>query len=853
MKPHLWSLPKSPLIRLRHLLPVRGEKALDGWAARHSISSGTCAVPSLAMRLRRLLIVVVIALAGQSAGISAELQRLPTGVTLDPVAESHGVGNFPLGMAVAPGGDRVALLLCGWRQQGVQIVDRKSGAVLQTLPQVAAFLGLAFSPDGKTLYASGGNDDSIFVYRWNGSEATADGRIELVERPKPAPKEKPKDQVGTQYPAGIAVSHDGRFLYVAENLADTLAVVDLASGKVVQRVRTDRYPYAVVEDGHGALYVSAWGDDTVNRFRIGQDGILRRSARIVAGRHPSAMAVRGTRLYVASASTDSISVIDMAKGRVVRTLHDAPPAGPREGSTPNALALSRNGSRLFVAEADNNAVGFFDVGSGKLLGRVPVEWYPSALAIEGDDLLVVSAKGRGSRPNPTRPQPGTTLPRDSQEYTLGQIEGSLLSFPVSVPHPDALTQRVAHANGWDTTRGARRYPPFKHVIYIIKENRTYDQILGDMKEGDGDPSLLFFGEEVSPNHHALARRFGLFDRFFVNAEVSAQGHNWSTAAYSGDYLEKTVPSAYNKRGRTYDYEGANRDHPVDDDDDVSAPANGYLWDLALRKKLSLRNYGEFVANGEETPDVVGKQYTGLRRALRNTTSPDYPSFNMNIPDQTRADVWLREFKDYVTRGSLPALEIIRLPNDHTSGASKGKPTPRAFMADNDLALGRIIEAVSQSPFWRDTAVFVVEDDAQDGPDHVDSHRSVLLLISAWNRAGVVHRYVNTTDVLATMEEILGLDSLSQFDHYGRPVRGIFASEPDLTAYTAIKPSIDLNEKNPESAEAKKSATLDFSRPDAADDETLNHILWKTIKGEVAYPGPTRAPVGEMVGGRAGEE
>jgi YVTN family beta-propeller protein len=795
------------------------------------------------MRIRCLSIILFTTVAAHGA----DLVRLPTGVSLDRAAESHGVGNFPLAIAIAPGGERVALLLNGWRQQGVQIVDRKSGAVIQTLPQIAAFIGLAFSADGKTLYASGGNDDSIFVYRWNGAEATADGKIDLVERPKPAPNAKPKDPVGIEYPAGIATSRDGRFLYIAENLGDTLAVLDLSSKRVVQRMKTDRYPYTVVIDGRD-VYVSAWGDNTVNRFRANADGTLRRIARIAVGRHPSAMVLRGTRLYVASASTDSISVVDTSTSKVIRTLTDAPPAGPREGSTPNALALSRDGSRLFVAEADNNAVAVFDVATGKLRGRIPVEWYPSALALDGDQLLIVNAKGRGSRPNPTRGQPDTKLPPDARDYTLGQLDGSMMSLPSTIATPKlaSFTKRVAHANGWDTTRDSPRYPPFKHIIYIIKENRTYDQVLGDMKEGDGDASLVFFPESVSPNHHALARRFGLFDRFFTNAETSAQGHNWSMAAYSSDYLEKTMPSEYSSRGRTYDYEGANRSRVVDDDDDVNAPATGYLWDLAARKKISLRNYGEFVGNGDDVRDAVGKQYIGYRRALRDTTSPDYPPFNMKIPDQTRADVWLREFKGYVDRGDLPALEIVRLPNDHTEGAAAGKPTPRAFMADNDLALGRIIEALSHSPFWRDTAVFVIEDDAQAGPDHVDSHRSVLLMISAWNRGGVVHRFINTTDVLATMEEILGLGSLSQFDHYGRPMRGVFANKPDLTPYNAMNPAVPLDEKNPESAQSKESALLDFSRADAIDDHALNLILWRTIKGDAPYPGPTRAAVGEML-------
>ena len=265
------------------------------------------------MRIRCVLLVFPVAVASRAA----EPQRLPTGAMLDPVAAAHGVGNFPLAMAVAPGGERVALLLCGWREQGVQIVDRKSGAVMQTLPQAAAFIGLAFAPDGKTLYASGGNDDSIFVYRWNGREATADGKIELADKPKPKPesKERAKAYSGTQYPAGIAVSQDGRFLYVAENLADSIAVIDLAQRKVIQLLRTDRYPYAVVTDRHGNIYVSAWGDNTVNVFRADHDGLLRFGARIVAGRHPSAMVLRGSRLYVASASTDSISVIDTTNAR----------------------------------------------------------------------------------------------------------------------------------------------------------------------------------------------------------------------------------------------------------------------------------------------------------------------------------------------------------------------------------------------------------------------------------------------------------------------------------------------------------------------------------------------------------
>jgi YVTN family beta-propeller protein len=755
--------------------------------------------------------------------VCASAQQLPTGATLDPVAPSHAVGNFPTAAVLTPERDRVALLLCGWRQpgEGIQVVDRASGKIEQTLPLNAAFLGLAFAPDGKTLYASGGNDDVVHVFRWSDRRATADGTIALAP-----PKRDPK-QPGRVYPAGLALSPDGKRLYVVENLGDGIDVIDTATRHVVQRLTTERYPYGVAVAANGDVYVSCWGDHTIDVFRPSK-GLLTRRARIVVGRHPSALAIHGKRLYATCATTDTIVVVDTTTNKVIKTLSDAAPSGPREGSTPNALAIAHD--RIFVAEADNNAVAVFDAKTYAMLGRVPVEWYPAALLAAGNDVVVVNAKGRGAGPNPHGPQPDKRLPND--DYTLGQLNGTVLSFSAVLPRAELalLAKRVAKANGWKAREGAPKYPPFKHVVYVIKENRTYDQVLGDVKEGDGDPSLQFFGADSAPNHRALAARFGLFDRFFVNAEVSADGHNWSTAAYVSDYTTKAVQVQYGKRGRTYDYEATNRDALVDDDDDVAAPSTGYLWDLAARKGISLRNYGEFVVQDKNA-------YLGARRALAGTTVPDYPGFDMKIPDQKRADIWIRELDDFVKRGSMPALEIVRLPNDHTNGTAEDMPTPRAYMADNDLALGRMIEALSASPFWRDTAVFVLEDDAQAGPDHVDSHRSLLYVISAYNRPGTIHRFVNTTDVIATMEEILGLGSLSQFDHFGRPLRGIFTAQPDLTPYKARPPAVDLNEKNPKAVKpaAPEHAQLDFSRADAIDDDLFNRILWKAIKGDVPYP------------------
>jgi YVTN family beta-propeller protein len=784
--------------------------------------------------------------------------RLPTGVSLGPVGTQVEIGPLPLAMLLAPEGDRVVLLLCGWRKQGVLVVGR-DGTVLQTLDQPAAFVGLAFSPDGRTLYASGGNQDVVYRYAWTGGRATLRESLVLARK---APRSD-----GTRYPAGIAVSPGGRWLYVAENLADSLAVVDLATGRVTQRLATERYPYGVVATGDGRVYVSAWGGSTVSAF-VRRAGRLASAGRIPVGRHPSAIVASrdGSRLFVASGSTDQVAVVDTRRGRVVARLDDAPPAGPNEGSTPNALALSADGRRLWVAEGDANAVALFELsrvtsgvaaarGNDRLAARIPAGWYPTAVLALGDTLVIGNGKGRGTMPNPDGPQPAASTMHVSTEgnSTLAQIGGTLQTVHLAGQSLPALTARVAALNGWDRAApAARRYPPFTHVVYVIKENRTYDQVFGDLPEGDGDSTLLFFGPRSAPNHKALARRFGLFDRFFTNAEVSPDGHNWSTAAYTTDYLQKTVPSRYSGRGRSYDYEGTNRgtwDDPQVPDDDASEPAHGYLWDLAARRGLTFRNYGEFVV-----PVRVGGRitaYRGTKPFLVPNTHPRFPGFALDIPDQLRADLWIAELAEFSRRGEMPALEIVRLPNDHTSGARAGQPTPRAMFADNDLALGRMVEALSRSPFWASTVMFVLEDDAQNGPDHVDSHRSPLLVVSAYNRPGVVHRFANTTDVLRTIEEILGLESLSHFDHFGRPLRDIWSAEPELSPYAAITPVVPLDEKNPpNTAAARATAFLDLRTEDVADEDLFNRVLWSVIKGpSVPYPGTRRIPAAALIGTR----
>ena len=781
-----------------------------------------------------------------------EAKRLPTGVVLGPAGRSFDVGSFPVAVAPAPEPDRIVLLLNGYREQGVQVVSTRTGTVLQTLHQPAAFLGLAFDRAGRTLFASGGDEDLVYRYSWSDGAATLTDSIVLAV--------KLGNEPGTRYPAGLALSPDDSKLYVAENLADSLAVVDLATGQITQHLPAGRYPYGVAVAPDGTVYVSAWGGFDVAVYR--PEGVgLRLVASVPVGRHPSALLLNpdGSRLFVASASTDHVAVVDARTLQVIGQLDDGVPGGTGEGSTPNALALSSDGRRLLIAEADNNAVavialapgtaGILDAaGNDSVVGRIPVQWYPTALSRRGDTLIVVNGKGRGTAPNAMdAPGPGRASASKAAGYTLSQLSGSLtLIAPGEAESASlsGLTDRVARLNGWGVRPPPSSYPRFQHVIYIIKENRTFDQVLGDLSQADGDTSLVFFPRRVTPNHHALAERFGIFDRFFVNAEVSADGHNWSMAAYATDYVQKTVPSVYSGRGRSYDYEGENKDRDPAPDDDAAEPARGYVWDLAQRRGVSFRNFGEFVMpEGEGGEGVVPRGYRGVKKFLAANTDSTFPGFDLSIPDQRRADVWLRALEGWVSAGSMPALQILRLPNDHTAGANPGAPTPRAYAADNDLALGRVIEALSRSPFWPSTIVFVVEDDAQNGPDHVDSHRSVLLVISPYNRPGVYHRFINTTDVLATIERVLSLEPLSQFDAFSRPLVGVFADQPDTTPFVALEPSVSLDERNPPAGPgAQESSRLDFRFEDVAEEDGFNRALWLAIKGpNVPYPAARRAP------------
>ncbi len=526
------------------------------------------------------------------------------------------------------------------------------------------------------------------------------------------------------------------------------------------------------------------------------------------------------------------------------------------GSTPNSLALSPNEKHLFVANATINGVAVFDVsrpGHSASLGFIPVGWYPTSVRVtpDGKRLLVANGKGVISRSNRLGPNPGREMPGTVSEYIAGLLQGTVSVIPLAagdkfeeemkkhtaqmyrcLPLPEEQS-RAASAEENALPRFAGGASPIKYCLYVIKENRTYDQMLGDLPQGNGDPSLCLFPERITPNHHQLAREFVLLDNFYVESEVSADGHEWTMGAYATDFVEKTWPLSYgHNKHKKFPY-------PAEGNFDIATPAGGYLWDRAREAGVSYRSYGEFVRNGKTTNDPG----TTRVAALRDHFDPWYRSFDTGYSDQLRVDRFISELKRFEREGDMPRLQIVRLPNDHTSGTATNKPTPIAAVADNDLALGRLVEALSRSRFWAQMAIFVVEDDAQNGPDHVDAHRTIAYAISPYIKRGTVDSTLySTSSMLRTMELILGLKPMSQFDAAALPMYNSFRGRPDLRPYAALPANVDLNAINTKTAwGAKLSNKMDFTKEDAADDLLLNEVIWRSIRGGGSkMPAPTRA-------------
>ncbi len=778
---------------------------------------------------------------------------LPNGWRIAPVGRHLDVGDLPLAMALHPDGRHLVVTNNGWSKPSLCVVDLGRWQVIQKLPLDDAWLGLVWHPDGKRLFSSGAADNSIREIEWRGGRLVP-GR-KLVLAPPQKKEEEAKDFENPGFVAGLAISPDGRTLYAAHVFGESLAAVDVGSGKLVARAKlpAEAYGTLVSPDGRTVL-VSVWGASRVALF---EPVTLRPLGEIAVGEHPNAMALSrdGARLFVACANTNAVWVVDLASRKAVERIGVALRPEALPGATPNALALSPEGDTLLVANADNNAVAVVDVrkpGESRPLGFIPTGWYPTGTAFDATarNVLVLSGKGLTPVANPRGPQPVSV--DSNAQYIAGLLNGSL----TVLPRPDEgalqrLTERVYSLSA--ASSGGRRPPserpegspipgakgetsPIKYVFYVIRENRTYDQVLGDLPQGNGDPNLTLFGQDVTPNAHALASEFVLFDNFYVDSEVSHDGHSYSTAAYATDSNEKLWPTLYADRGGLYMAEGGYRQrNPYGN---LTAPAQGYIWDFAGRAGISVRSYGEF-AEWDRKGGPVRASVPGLEGKVH----PSFPPFDLSIPDAERVDIWLEEFRRFEKEGGLPRLNIFHLGGDHTNGTVPGSRTPVAMVAENDAALGRMVEAISKSRFWPESAIFVLEDDAQNGPDHVDAHRSVLLVASPWTRHGVVDSTLYTTSgVLRTMELVLGLPPMSQYDAAATPLYAAFSPKADPAPYAVRPAKVDVHETNrPDAPGAQASLLMDLSRPDAAPELELNEIVWKSVRGASAVmPPPIRA-------------
>ena len=802
---------------------------------------------------------------------------LPNLWSLEPAGSQVELGDFPVNIAVSPDGKYAAILHCGYSAHEVILVDLAGKSVVSRNPISEAFYGLTFSPDGRKLYCSGSSGEEVFVFDY------ADGKL------SPARPIRLRGASERGVPAGIAVDASGKNLFAANLWNDTVSRVDLrdntvrsislttnvvalapvaekpeedfdtaAATKRAKAAKMEKNPDAVfpydcvVDSRHHRLYASLWAAAAVCVVDLKTEKVIDRWS---TGQHPCEMILsrNGKFLFVANANENTVTVIDTDSGRTVETIWAAlfPQALP--GSTPNSLALSPDEKLLFVANANINAVAVFDVetpGKSRSLGFIPAGWYPTSVRVtpDGRHLLVTNGKGIKAMANPGGPQPMRNQSRDQYIAKLFRGTLSIIDLPSNQqwgPQMSAWTAQVLKCTPLraDAAVHAGRSvgnpiplrpgdgSPLKHCIYIIKENRTYDQVFGDIKEGNGEAKLCLFPERVTPNQHKLVSDFVLLDNFYVEAEVSADGHEWSMAAYATDFVEKTWPLNYGHKTSKFPYPS---EGPFAN---LASPASGYLWDSAKAAGVSYRSYGEFVQNASVP---WGSPVTHIK-SLQGHFDPGYRSFDLNYSDVDRANRFLSEMKRYEQEGDMPGLQIVRLPNDHTHGVTPGQRTPTAYVADNDEGVGKLVEGVSHSKFWPTTAIFVVEDDAQAGPDHVDAHRTVALVISPYTRRHAVDSTLySTSSMLRTIELILGMKPMTQFDAAATPMFNSFMAQPDLQPFEALPATVNLKAVNTV-AEWGSKIKFDYSKEDQADDLVLNEMIWRSVRGaNDPMPGPVRA-------------
>jgi len=915
-----------------------------------------------------------------TAAPGSTIQVLSTGLREDGNADAAQAVNT----ALSPDGKTLLVLTSGWnngnrRPDGTSItyptLDPITGAPVgstnksewvfvyainndgtvtkqQQINIPSTYSGLAWAPDGVRFYVSGGQDDRVYVYRSNGSQFIPDVPFILLghnsNQTAPFPKYDGSILKGTKAAqavtfggsslivggavvAGLAVSRDGNTLVAANFENDSISIVDTATRQVVREVTVAQgeFPYdvAVLSNSDGSAktaFVTSQRDDEVMVVDI----VSGTFTRIRVGEQPNRMVLSKDQstLYVVNGNSDTVSVIDTATNRVLDTISVSRPGDKYKGGNPNAATLSPDEKTLYVTLGYENAVAVVDLQNRHLKGRIPTGWYPTSVSIshDGGKLYVCTFKSN-SGPNPSNgPAPNTKFVV-TRSWPLEKAQLNIIPVP-NHPTLSALSRRVDDNNGianrhTDPMMAFLR-SRIDHVIYIVKENKTYDQVLGDLPRGNGDPTLIQYPQAVSPNHHSLAMTFGLLDNFYATGQVSGDGWGWSTYAQTTDYNEKTIAVNYGNGGNgvTYDAEGTNRligvglpdsdespsqftvrlttlldpsgsssilpgsknvDDPSGSEDLSPDAVGGHLWDSALRNRKTVRNYGFFVdqayyvtSQADPTkPDPVLKVYlpvsptpfasnlpqaVPLSPVLRDKTDLYFRGFDMNNADTYLFNEWLRDMQI----NGLPALSLVRLPHDHfgnTATAIAGLNTPSLQMSDNDYAIGRLIDFISHSQYWQDTAIFILEDDAQSGGDHIDSHRSFVYAISPYSRRGVtISTNYNTVNVLRTIEDLLSIDHLNQSDANAAPMANVFMRTPDFTPYNAIIPgSLCASPVDPnlvpecQSAHARISPSLrelhdaawweeklrgfDFHDADRIDADAFNRALWEGIMGDLPYP------------------
>jgi YVTN family beta-propeller protein len=766
---------------------------------------------------------------------------LPNGWSLTPAGKSLQLGDLPLNLAISSSKKMMAVTNNGQGKQALQLIDLINEKVVDEINIEKSWLGLKFSEDEKFLYVSGGNDNWILKYAVNKNKLILTDSIVLGK----------KWPVRIS-PAGLDINDSNQLLYVVTKDNNSLYTIDLASKKTLEIVKLPAEAYTCkLSNNKTELYITCWGAGKLLIYNTISKKI---TDEILVGSNPNDFCIskNGKYLFIANANDNTVSIVNSKTKKVIETLNAALYPNAPNGSTTNAVSLSNDEKTLYIANADNNCLAVFDVttpGNSRSKGFIPVGWYPTVVKTIGKKIYVANGKGFTSAANPGGPNPvteniklgfqkGDTAKPKEVEYIGGLFKGTLSIITEPSEKKLSIYSQAVYKNTpyskikESISAGEKNNPipmkigepsPIKHVFYIIKENRTYDQVLGDMPEGNGDTSLCLFGEKITPNLHALSREFVLLDNFYVDGEVSADGHNWSMAAYSNDYLEKTWVTSYGGRGGDYDAEG-NRA--------IANNKNGFIWDYCKRAGISYRTYGEFA--DDYKPNIP---------VLKDHFCTYFTSWDQRVRDTTRVGQWKRDFDSLVAINALPQLNTLRIINDHTEGLSKGRPTPFAHVADNDLAIGMFVEYLSKSPVWKESAVFIVEDDAQDGPDHVDAHRTTAYVAGGFvKRHFVDHSMYSTSGMLRTIELILGLPPMSQYDAAATPMFKSFSNQADLTPFIAKPLQTDINAKNiTESVWQRKSEQFDFTKEDRVSSREFNEVIWKAIKGlDAIVPAPKRA-------------